>query len=173
MEIYEDWLSSKMTRSELNELCDEERTERKIIQKRKSNRKYRENNPEYYEKYSKNYREENSEQLKEKSKKYYENNREKVNETVKEYQQTPNGKKVNTLGNWKNRGLEESKEDLDRIYELYLTQELCNACDIKLTRDGYNSSTQASMDHDHITHRFRHIICHSCNSHDNWKKYFC
>ena len=80
---------------------------------------------------------------------------------------------MNTLCQWNQRGLQESPEDLDRIYELYLHQECCNACDCVLTRDGDNSSTQACMDHCHITHKFRHIICRSCNTHDNWKKYFC
>jgi hypothetical protein len=158
MEIYNDWLVSKMTRTELTELCDDDKKERKRLQKIKSNKKYREENPE---------------KLKEANKKYREENPEKVKEYYEKYQQSPNGKKVNTLGNWTNRGLEESKEDLDRIYELYLTQELCNACDIQLTRNGDNSSTQACMDHDHITNRFRHIICKSCNTQDKWMQYFC
>ena len=143
MEIYEDWLSSEMTRSEFNELSTEDKKERKRLQ-----------NIKYH-------------------KKHYYANKEKVLEKAKEYNQTPNGKKTQTLSDWKRRGLQESPEDLDRIYELWQTQELCNACDCVLTRDGDNSSTDASMDHDHITNRFRHIICRSCNTNDNWKKYFC
>ena len=66
-----------------------------------------------------------------------------------------------------------TEEEFKRIYNLYLIQEVCNACDIKLTRNGDRSSTDATMDHDHDTHRFRHIICRSCNANDRWMKYFC
>ena len=168
MEIYEDWLSSKMTRAELNELSDDDKKERKRLKQVKADRKYRENNIEKSKEKSRKYRENNIEKLKEKSKKYYENNP----EYFKEYSQTPIGKKNRTINKWNCSGLQESKEELDRIYELWQTQSLCNACDCVLTRDGA-CSTQACMDHDHDTNRFRHIICRSCNTHDNWKKYFC
>jgi hypothetical protein len=158
MEIYNDWLVSEMTHSEFNELSEEERKERKKLQKQKVNKKYRE---------------ENQEKVKETNKKYREENQEKVAKVGKKYNQTPNRKKSNMISSWKHSGLHETQEELDRIYELYLNQELCNACDCVLTRNGDRCSTQASMDHDHDTNRFRHIICRSCNTMDNWKKYFC
>ena len=157
-EIYENWLSSKMTRDEFNELTDEEKKERKRLQKRNNNKKY-------YQ--------ENREEMLETNRKYKETNKEKQKEYSKKYKQTPIGKKLHTLADWKYRNLQETQEELDRIHELYLHQELCNACDIKLTRNGDNHPTQACMDHDHITHRFRHVICRSCNNNDKWKKYFC
>ena len=157
MEIYNDWLSSKMTRSELNELTVEERKERLRLQKQKHNKKH---NKKYYE--------ENREKVADINKKYREENR----EYFKEYRQTPHGKKVHTISLWKHRGLHETTQELDRIYDLFLNQELCNACDVKLTRNGVNS-TQAVLDHDHDTNRFRHIICRNCNTLDSWKKYFC
>ena len=150
MEIYNDWLSSKMTRSELNELTVEDMKERRRLQKVKYNKKFREKNPEN-------------------DKKYYEEHKEEI----KEYRQTPNGKKSTILSQWKLRGLHETTQELDRIYDLFLNQELCNACDVKLTRNGDRCSTDVTMDHDHDTNRFRHIICRSCNCQDNWKKYFC
>tara|TARA_R110000851_G_scaffold138638_3_gene275395 strand:+ start:850 stop:1263 length:414 start_codon:yes stop_codon:yes gene_type:complete len=122
---------------------------------------------------NKKYREKNREKIALKQKEYYENNKEKVLLSNKEYSQTPNGKKVNTLKKWKSRGLSASKEELDRIYNLYLNQELCNACDCVLTRTGVHSKTNITMDHDHSNGRFRHVICNSCNAHDNWKKHFC
>ena len=95
-------------------------------------------------------------------------------EKRREYDQTPNGKKSKTKNRWKINGMLFTSEEFERIYNLYLTQELCNACDVKLTRGGiYNTQTRACMDHDHETGLFRHIICHTCNVHDNWKKHFC
>ena len=187
-------LTRKMTRTEYNQLSDEEKKERKrlnqIIRSRKykeenrekekeRNKKYRENHPEKEKERNRKYKEANPEKIKESRKKYYENNIEKSKEyyennieKIKEYRQTPTGKKVNTLGNWKHRGLQESDEELDIIYELYLNQEFCYSCDVKLTRDGV-CSTQAVLDHDHITHRFRQICCRSCNTRDSWMQYWC
>ena len=136
-------LARKMSRSEFKQLSDDEKKERRRLQQRI------------------------------RDKKYSDANKEKITERDRKYKQTPNGKKVNTLCSWKSIGLQESKEVLDIIYELWQTQELCNACDCVLTRNGDRSSTDASMDHCHITHRFRHIICRACNNHDRWKQYFC
>jgi len=158
-ELYEDWLVSPMTRAEYNELNDEEKEERKRLQKRNVDRKYYKSN---------------NEKIKTQTLKYYNENTDQRKQKIAVWQTTEKGKKSKTISRWINDlGLQESPKDLDRIYELYLHQELCNACECVLTRDGNRCNTYASMDHDHDTHRFRHIICHKCNSHDNWKKYFC
>ena len=153
-ELYEDWVVRPMTRAEYNKLSDEEKKERKRIRERNKSRKYREENPDYM-------------------RKYYEEHKEERKEYDRLYYQTAAGKKVHTLGDWKNRNLQESKEDLEWIYELYLHQELCYSCDIKLTRDGVCCATQAVLDHSHVTHRFRQICCRSCNNLDSWMKYWC
>ena len=175
-EIYEDWVVRPMTRAEYNQLSDEEKKERKRLQKSINGRKkYQENREERIAK-QKKYNEEHKEEKKiydrQYHKEYYEEHKEEIAEKLKQYQQTAAGKKVYMLAKWKSRNLQETEEELDRIHELYLQQEFCYSCDVKLTRDGV-CSTQAVLDHDHTTHRFRHIICRDCNSNDKWMKYFC
>jgi len=131
--------------------------------KKECNRKRREN-PEVREK------------QREYDRKRYEDpeKKKKLIEYRKEYLQTLNGKKSTTKSNWKQSGMLFTDEDFERIYNLYLTQKFCNACDIKLTRgERYTTPTKACMDHNHETGLFRHIICHSCNTNDRWMKYFC
>lgn len=179
-ELYEDWVVRPMTRAELNELNDEDKKERRLAQKRATyhKTKHYKHNEERIKKNNTTQYQENREERKAKQKLYYQSNIDRCKEMGKkryeEYKKTPNGKKIITLNRWVNDfGLQESPEDLDRIYDLRLHQELCNACDVKLTRNGDRCDTDATMDHDHKTHRFRHIICRKCNNHDNWKKYFC
>ena len=192
-------LARKMTRAEVKELSDVEKKERKRLQKRingqkiyqenreeilKKVKKYTEEHKEEVNKYQRQYTEEQRLEKAEYDRNYREehklekaesdrNYREKHKEEIAEYEQTPFRKKSHKISNWVNgHGLQESKEDLDIIYELYLHQELCYSCDVKLTRDGV-CSTQAVLDHDHITHRFRQICCRACNNHDSWMKYWC
>jgi flagellar biosynthesis GTPase FlhF len=154
-------------------------------------KKYYENNKErkrlqdkqYYQKNreellakQKKYQEEHKEEKKIYDRKYKQDNkerdREKYSEYRRQYEQTPVGKKIRMLSKWKNRGLDETDEELDIIYELYIQQEFCYSCDVKLTRDGV-CPTQACLDHDHTTNKFRQICCRSCNTMDGWMKYWC
>ena len=166
-------LSRKMTRSEFNELSEEDKKERKRLLKKICSKTNYEKNKDQIAKQKKEYRENNKDQLAKQKKEYMKKNKDKISNRHKEYIQTSNGKKSTKLSKWKHRGLHETKENLDRIYDLFLNQELCNACDVKLTRNGDRCSTDVTMDHDHDTNRFRHIICRSCNTQDNWMKYFC
>ena len=106
-ELYEDWLVSPMTRAEYNELSDDEKKERDRLKHNSRNRQYKKRNPE-------------------KQQKYREGHIEEMAESTRQYRQTPNGKKVNTLGNWKTRGLDETDEELDIIYEF--RQICCRSC---------------------------------------------
>ena len=195
-------LSRKMTLDEYKQLSDEDKKERKRLQNRKyreenkekdkeknkeRHRKYYQENKEKDKERKRKYYEENREEILSKKKKYGEEHREELNERSRKYRednpeyfkeydrlykQSPAGKKVNTISQWKTRGLDETDEELDIIYELYLHQELCYSCDVKLTRDGV-CSTQAVLDHDHTTKKFRQICCRACNNNDSWMKYWC
>lgn len=167
-----EYLTRKMTRTEYNQLSDEEKAERRSLQDKQY---YQEKREEKIAK-QKKYQEEHKEEKKIYDRQYTQDNkerdREKRAEYQREYQQTAAGKKVRMLFKWKTRGLDETDEELDIIYELYLHQEFCYSCDVKLTRDVV-CSTQACLDHDHITNRFRQIACRSCNTNDSWMKYWC
>jgi hypothetical protein len=131
--------------------------------------------PEARKAYQKKWQKANRETVAAKDKAYRETNRETINAWRRDHMQTPQGRKAHKWSSWKSRGLVwQDEAEFDRIYELWRTQELCNACDCVLTRgDGHVTSTTACMDHCHKTHLFRHIICQSCNSRDSWMKYFC
>ena len=171
-ELYDDWVVRPLSRDEFKLLSDEDKKERRLAQKRIYSRKQYEENTEKERERNRKYKENNPEKEKERSRKYYEENTEKVKEINRLWQQTPAGKKQHTLSHWKTRNLQETPEEMERIYELRETQELCSSCDVKLTRDGDKSSTDASMDHCHITNRFRQICCKNCNHYDNWKKFW-
>jgi hypothetical protein len=169
-----------MTRAEAMKLTPDQKKERKKLQDRKyygnnkdKAKEYREANKEKISKRDKEYREANKEKISKRDKEYYGNNKEIISKKDKVYRQTPEGKKKKRIKTWKFNGLQESPENIERIYDLWQTQELCNACDVQLTRNGDNDPAQACMDHDHNTNRFRHIICRACNNNDNWQKHFC
>ena len=80
----------------------------------------------------------------------------------KEYDQTPTGKYVNTIAQWKFKGLIwASQDEIEGIYTLYLGSTHCEnpKCGKEYTPDNVKC-----MDHCHTTHKFRNILCNSCNS---------
>jgi hypothetical protein len=111
--------------------------------------------------------------IKKKKKQKDKDYREKNIEGIKEYRQSPQGKKSRIISNWKYRGLKETKEKIEELYEIYTTIKFCQACDIELTRTGNHSATDICLDHCHQTGRFRLMLCRSCNTQDRWKEYFC
>jgi len=152
--IIEEYITRKMTKDELNMLSDEEKKQRRHAQDRISKIK-------------------TTEKRAIRMRAYYQKNKAECIERVSKYQKTPDGKKKRIIYNWKTISyLQETDEEIERIYELYKTQELCSSCDVKLTRNGDRSPTDVTMDHDHGTNRFRHICCNSCNIGDRWRIYW-
>ena len=164
----DEYLVRPMSRAEQKLLSDVEKRERKLARGRINYHKHKEKNKEKRQKYYK----ENRDKIIEQQSEYYQENKDERQEYNKEYSQTPSGKKSNTISAWGQYGLRESKEDLEWIYDLFLHQELCYSCDVKLTR-GVQCATQACMDHSHTTNRFRQICCRDCNIQDRWMTYWC
>ena len=82
-------------------------------------------------------------------------------EYMKNYRKTPEGKKSNTINDWKCQGLKETKEFMNQIYEEYLNSEECQLCG-----EPYSKHNRKEMEHNHETGEFRNIVCKRCNC---WK----
>ena len=109
-------------------------------------------------KYMKEWRENN----KEYDKQWYQNNKEYKREQSKEYSQTEAGIKSNRITQWKQRGV---KGDFDEIYDIYISTDLCDYCNIELV-EGNNGRGKKCLDHDHETGEIRGILCQKCNIRD-------
>ena len=132
------------------------------------------NTPEY----NRNYREENKEEIRLKDAIRYQKNREKkiqaskdrINanpearqEYEREYNKTDAGKIRRRKASWKSRGLIfDSKEEFEEIYERYINTWFCDLCNCPL-HEGNVGSGKRVMDHDHVTGKFRNILCNHCN----------
>ena len=137
---------------------------------KKGGKKWRDNNKEKVRENGKKWREEKG---KEYMQEYYQNNKEKLIEDNKIYydnhkaerkiyNNTPNGYKINKIGQWKFQGL--IAENYDVIYERYLNTTHCDKCFCVLTFREKITKTTRCMDHSHKTGLFRNILCISCNS---------
>jgi len=142
-------------------------TEEEKKQKRKE---YREKNKEKRKEYLKNNKEKITQQTKEyrenskeKRKEYCERNKEKIAQQTKEYYQTPVGKKIIMISQWKSRGL--IHDNYEELYDRYLQATGCDVC-----KYVFDETNWRCMDHDHTTGLFRQFLCHRCNVYDNWKK---
>ena len=91
-------------------------------------------------------------------------NREKIKEQKKQWR--INNHDINTIFNWKRRGLIELEGvySYESLYEYYISINECEVCNKK-----FKNNRDRSMDHSHITGLFRWVLCRSCNTHDNWK----
>jgi len=139
-------------------LTEEERKQRK----KEYQKEYRENNKEQ----RKEWRENNKEHIKQKAKEYYQNNKEHIKQQNKEYNkqysQTENGRKSNTISNWKNYGV--IHDNFDELYNHYISTNKCDVCSYE-----FDEKNWKCLDHDHDTGKFRQILCNGCNIYDNWK----
>ena len=128
------------------------------LDNKEKKKQYRKDNKEKIKIQKAEYYENNKEKISEYQTEYYQNNKEKYIEYKKQYKKTYKGLKVDRLSCWRQRGL--ITEDIDKIYERYLSTKECDNCGIELDED---NNTRKCMDHCHKTGEFRNILCNLCN----------
>ena len=99
---------------------------------------------------------------KEYMKEWRENNKEYLKEYNKAYYQTEAGIKSRRIAHWKRRGVSRDC-DFDEIYDIYLSTDLCDYCNVELVEGGKRCNRTKCLDHNHKTREVRGIICHTCN----------
>lgn len=136
--------------------------ELKKIRKRIMKKKWNEKNREKINEKSRIYSRDNPEKRKASRQKWKENNYDKDASIRKEWKQKNKDKtkQYNIKSNWRAWGL----KNVDEVYEKYLSTTNCQLCDVELTYDDLSTKTRKVMDHSHVTHEFRYILCQSCNS---------
>tara|TARA_R110002124_G_scaffold49302_1_gene144740 strand:+ start:63 stop:527 length:465 start_codon:yes stop_codon:yes gene_type:complete len=140
-------------------------------QKAEYHRQYRINNKEKIAEYMKQWKINNAEYMKqwridnpEHVKQYRQEHQEKLADIQRQYRQTPQGRKVNRISDWKHNGLVDSDNDnYESLYNHYINTQKCENCDVELTEGKHRTSTTRCLDHSHITGEFRNILCHACN----------
>ena len=105
----------------------------------------------------------NRESIKEQNKQYKIENRQKIKEQKKQWR--INNHDINTIKNWKRRGLIELEGvyTYESLYEYYLSINECEVCKTK-----FKDSHDRCLDHCHTTNIFRWVLCRSCNTYDKW-----
>ena len=167
--------NNKERRAAKNKIWYDNNKERKAAK----SKIYRDNNKESIAAKRKIYKDNNKESIAAKNKTYYDKNKESIaaqhkaykkeycnredtKKKMKEYNRSVQGKKSNRIGKWKSRGV---IGDLSKIYdERYLPSTHCEVCNKE-----YKCSRDKHLDHDHVSGKFRQIICCSCNILDSWK----
>ena len=124
-------------------------------------KEYRQDNKEQIALKNKKWYQNNKEEINRKQREYYENHKEAERQKSKEYRKTPNGKKKEIIGNWKQKGIKSDNYDI--LYDNYLSETHCDFCRIEFGKWGDGTGSYKCCDHDHTTGLFRNFLCNKCN----------
>jgi len=113
--------------------------------------------------YYREYYQKNKEKILQQKKEWNETNPEKRKIIKQRYDQSPQGKKINTIQEWKRQGLIHA--DYETLYNNYIACMYCQICG-----NDFKSDFDRCLDHDHSTGLFRQFLCRACNNKDSWKK---
>ena len=140
--------------------------EQKKLNKKISDKKYREKNKEKLNKQRMETYYKNHEKEKEYRRQYAKKICSEKNEVykkkvigIKKYIKTDNGYKNMMKAKWKSRGV--NLDNFENMWKEYLTQTHCEVCGIE-----FKNKSDKCLDHDHETGYFRFISCKNCNWHD-------
>lgn len=110
--------------------------------------------------------EKNKEKIAVKAKANYEKNKDERLAKQKAKAKTPEGKKSNRIGKWKQSGIIYDQTN-DEVYNWFMNIKECMACFVKLI-DGLKGNSRC-LDHNHNikdAENIRAVLCRNCNSHE-------
>ena len=114
--------------------------------------------------YMKQWRQKNKEKILASKKKWYEKNKQKEAARHKKYREEhpEEWHRMYTIGKWKQKGVK--SDDYDALYDQYMAETHCADCDKEFQgKIGDGLGAYRCLDHDHITHAFRAVVCTGCN----------
>ena len=162
---------NKQDQKLFDELGEVEYRALKKYNKNLSNKRWRDNNKNYYKEYRDTHKEEINEYQKEYQEIYRDTHQEEINEYQKEYRQTPKEMKRCILKSWKEYGITFGDMTDSEYYDnIYLPATICQSCEKVFNKTNRNDWKCADHTHDILNLcNIRGVICNQCKIHDQWK----
>ena len=100
------------------------------------------------------------------SKKWKHKNKSKTKLYQKAYIRPSDSLKKQKIFSWKVQGFKHTPEEFDAIYAKYKETTECELCSAPVMDGGNkNRNNCKCADHDHLSGRFRNVVCRICNIH--------
>ena len=133
--------------------------------------KHPNHNKEYYNKhqdkllaYSIDYNKTHVEEIKT----YRKENQEKIKLKDQKYYKSPPGLKSSRTNMWRQNGITFGNMDKDEFYEYFINTPKCDSCYKEFDEINWNNKRMLDHIDIDIDCNIRGVICHECNSQDNW-----